>query len=115
MIEDVLYTREQLFICPPPGTSRAAVEGLLAEDFIEVGASGGTCDRASAIEILTQRTAMPCAESWNSKGFAVRRITEDCYLTLYILHQPARVTRRATIWRLEGDAWRAVYHQGTRI
>ena len=119
MIADILYAREQLFICPPPGTSHTVLEDLLAEDFIELGSSGKTYDRADGIKVLTQRAAAPPMEPWEITGFAVRSITNECCLVTYILNQPARIqgrslyTRRATLWRLEDCAWRAVYHQGT--
>jgi len=113
MIEAILYARELLFICPPQGTNRITIDGLLAEDFVEIGASGRICSRADGIEVLHNRAAQPAAEPYDILDFKARNITDDCYLTLYILSQPARITRRATLWRLEGDVWRAVYHQGT--
>ena len=113
LIQGILFACERVFIHPPQGSTRAEIEALLAEDFRETGASGGTCGRADGIEALMQRTIAPLTGEWHIRDFFVRQIAEGCYLATYILIQPARTTRRATIWRLEGQLWRAVFHQGT--
>ena len=46
--------------------------------------------------------------------FVTLPVAETVCLNTYRLRQGERVTRRATLWRLEGGVWRAVYHQGTR-
>ena len=113
MIRDILFDCERFFIQPPQGSTLAEIESLLAEDFCETGASGGICSRAEGIEALMRRTIDPPAGEWHIADFSLRPIAGDCNLTSYILTQPARTTRRATIWRLEGQLWRAVYHQGS--
>ena len=113
VIRDVLFARERFFIQPPQGSAHAEIEALLAENFFEVGASGGTCSRADGIEALMRRTVAPLTGEWQIGDFSARPIAESCYLTTYTLAQPTRTTRRATIWRLEGQLWRVVFHQGT--
>ena len=112
-IQEILFAHEQSFIQPPQAISRTEIESLLAEDFCETGASGGTCSRIEGIAALMQRTITPPTNEWHISNFSARAVTDGCYLTNYILTQPARVTRRATIWRLDGAFWRAVFHQGT--
>ena len=110
---DHLLQREKMLICPPPGTSRAAIEALLARDFGEIGASGEICDRDTAMDTLLQRSVTPLGESWKIENYELRRLSETICLVTYILTWGSRQTRRSTIWRLENGAWRAAYHQGT--
>jgi len=114
LFADIL-AREEMLICPLPGTPCAAIEQLLADDYCEVGASGGICTRARGVEVLLQRSIEPPEDPWEIEGFAVRRLGENICLATYILDwRLARgKTRRATIWRLENGVWRAAYHQGT--
>jgi len=115
-LRDIMLEREKMFICPPLGMSRAAIDELLAEDYYEVGASGSTCDREAGIDALVRRSATPPEEPWAITDYAVRRLSENTCLATYVLNwRLARgKTRRATVWRLEDGAWRAAYHQGTR-
>ena len=108
-----MLERERLFICPPPGTDRGTVENLLAEDFIEIGASGGTCTREEGIDILVRRVDDPPEWQWEIHDYKLRRLSEDIYLATYVLTLSERKSRRATVWRQENGVWRAAYHQGT--
>ena len=106
--------REEMFICPPLGTGREVIEDLLAEDLIEIGASGGTCTREEGIDILVQRASDPPEWPWKIHDYKLRCLREDICLATYMLALGERMSRRATVWRLENGAWRAAYHQGTR-
>ena len=109
-----MLERERMFICPLPGTPRAEIEALLAEDFIEVGASGGTCTREEGVGILVRRAEHPPEWQWEIHGYKLRRLSEDICLATWLLALDGRKSQRATVWRREGGAWRAAYHQGTR-
>jgi len=106
--------REEMFVCPPPGTARGVVEDLLAEDFIEIGASGGTCTREEGVDILVRRAGDPPGWQWEIHDYKLRRLCEDICLATYMLTLDERKSRRSTIWRHEGGLWRAAYAQGTR-
>jgi len=111
-----MLEREEMFICPPPGTSKEAIEELLADDYHEVGASGSTCDRETAIDVLVWRSLNPPEGSYEIADYTLRRLSENICLATYVLDwRLARgKTRRATVWQLENGVWRAAYHQGTR-
>ena len=108
-----LLSREGMLICPAPGTSREAIEDLLAEDFCEVGASGRICTRAGGIEALLRRAIDPPSEPWALSDYEARRLSDEICLATYILDWAGRESRRATIWRRSGGVWLAAYHQGT--
>lgn len=42
-------------------------------------------------------------------------LAPDNFLLTYTLYQGERATRRATLWRRHGAAWKIVYHQGTIV
>ena len=113
LFADILE-REEIFICPPPGIDRMAIEELLADDFCETGASGRVYTREEGIAALMRRSLSPPGGPWKVEGFAVRRLCETICLATFLLDRQADKTRRATVWRLEGGTWRAIYHQGTR-
>ncbi|MCL2301064.1 MAG: DUF4440 domain-containing protein [Firmicutes bacterium] len=110
-----LEARERMLICPAPGTSGDTVEGLLAEDFREVGTSGKMRTRADGIETLLRRAADPPSGAWMLSSYAVRYLSDEACLATYTLFDwTGRKSHRATVWQRNGDVWRAVYHQGTK-
>jgi hypothetical protein len=89
----------------------AAMTELLSEDFREFGASGRVWDRASLLETLSAEPPEPIS----SEDFACQRLSDGLALLTYIAANPARMTLRSSLWRLEGDRWRVLFHQGTVI
>jgi hypothetical protein len=108
-----LKAREPIFHRREFGTSRAALLEMTIDDFWEVGASGKTYFRESAIEILLERYKSPKPHDWPCDEFAIHELGPDNYLLTYILTEPDRRTRRSTIWRNVAGVWKIVYHQGT--
>ena len=110
---------EPVFHRSVPGTTtRADFEAMTSDDFWEVGASGTIYDRHWCIEELTRRYADPTYDPMGGMAvddFAVRPLSADVWLVTYRLFQGERETRRATVWRREGDRWVALYHQGTLV
>lgn len=99
--------------------SRAALEALLAPDFVEVGRSGRVYDRVAIAAALAAEAADPSGRPVaRIEAFAVRRLASDVALATYrsVGATPAGdvVTLRASIWRRRDDgAWQMTYHQGT--
>jgi hypothetical protein len=88
-----------------------AIGELLSEDFREFGASGRVWDRATILETLSAEPPYPIT----SENFECQRLSSDLALLTYIAANPARKTLRSSLWRLEGDRWRVLFHQGTVI
>ncbi len=119
-IMQVLKQHELIFHRRKYGTSRAALENMTASSFWEVGASGKIYDREEVINTLLKRYQQQPIdewkiEKWETKDFCCQKMTTNHYLLTYILIQGTRITRRATIWRLENETWKIVYHQGTIV
>lgn len=110
-----LMAREPLFHRPEFGTSRADFQGMISEDFWEVGASGRRYDREYVLDILEERHRKPHQDLWEAAEFECRPVGDNTYLLTYLLRQGDRITRRATIWRGANGMWKALYHQGTLV
>jgi hypothetical protein len=111
-----LSSREPIFHRSEFGITRADFEGMTADDFWEVGASGRRYSRAYVLDELERRHAAPHADVWETRDFHCRRLADDVYLLTYTLLQDnRRLTRRSTIWRRTAEGWKIVYHQGTVV
>jgi hypothetical protein len=118
LIAHLRHLEEEL-LRPEVRRSRAALEALLAPDFVEVGRSGRVYDRDAIVAALANepadRSGRPVARI---EAFAVRLLAPGVALATYrsVGGTPAgdAVTLRASIWRREpAGAWRMTYHQGT--
>ena len=89
----------------------AAIGELLSADFREFGASGIVWDRATLLETLSAEPPDPIT----SEDFHCQRLSTHLALLTYTAANPARKTLRSSLWRLEGDRWRVLFHQGTVI
>jgi hypothetical protein len=89
----------------------AAIGELLSKDFREFGASGRIWDRATILETLSAEPAYAIA----SENFECQRLSSHLALLTYVAANPARKTLRSSLWRLEEDRWRVLFHQGTVI
>jgi len=113
-----LRALEPVFHRCAAGSGRAVLEAMTEEDYWEVGASGTVYDRDQVLDVVTARYAagvVDPAGPMTVTGFAVRRLGGLAWLATYVLHQPGRTTRRATVWLRHDDTWRAAYHQGTVV
>ena len=110
-----LKQREPIFHHPELGTTRRDYENMTDPEFWEVGASGRRYSREFVLETLENRQPDPDESKWLTRDFQCREIAPENYLLTYTLQQGARVTRRSTLWRRAGGAWRILYHQGTLV
>ncbi|MBA4749194.1 MAG: DUF4440 domain-containing protein [Alphaproteobacteria bacterium] len=114
---EALKEREPIFHRDAWGKTRADFERQMDEDFWEVVASGTAHNREEILDFLEERYAGPYEEDWKAQEFKLQKLAEGLYLLTYVLIQnKTRVTRRSTLWRLDGEChWRIVYHQGTVV
>jgi|ERR1700722_373919 hypothetical protein len=114
-ILEELKRREPLFHRPELGTSRSDFENMTDAAFWEVGASGRRYSREFILDTLENRRLQPIEDLWETRGFHCLEVAPGNYLVTYTLHQGARVTRRATLWRRTVAGWKVLYHQGTVV
>ncbi len=84
--------------------------------FWEVGASGKCYNHEEVITLLLGRYATEPVDAWETEqwkttDFRCQEVAPYIYLLTYQLQQKTRITRRATLWRLEAESWKIVYHQ----
>lgn len=92
--------------------SSARVLALLAEDFVEIGASGSVWNVASTVESLRNEPIVEGIEVHNLTG----RIIDDGYvLTQWDSVRGRRRARRTSLWRRTPIGWQLVHHQGTPL
>ena len=96
---------------------RAALERLLADEFVEFGASGCVFDREAVITALASESATEFAVH----EFRATALAPDLVLATYraTARTPARgterVSLRSSLWVHRSERWQLLFHQGTPI
>ncbi|HEY3980897.1 MAG TPA: DUF4440 domain-containing protein [Streptosporangiaceae bacterium] len=97
---------------------RARVMALLADDFIEVGASGRVWDRARTLDLLGAESPAG-AESPTAvievRDLTGRIIADGLVMAHWDSARGGRRARRTSLWRRDAAGWRLVHHQGTLL
>ncbi|WP_246780447.1 DUF4440 domain-containing protein [Rhizobium sp. AQ_MP] len=96
---------------------RQTVENLIAEDFMEIGASGKIYDRRAIIELLAKEPALP-DDVVKSMNYSLKMISEGSVLLTYEterIHADGlqRRAARSSIWVQTGSKWQMLFHQAT--
>ena len=87
---------------------------ILAEDFIEFGASGRVYDKKQAFEAVTSAQS-----EISMTGFAARILAPGIILATYrtTKHKSAAgrsvSSLRSSVWQLIDGRWQLIFHQGT--
>lgn len=111
-----LETRLQL---PSVRTSRQQLDLLLADEFLEFGASGATYDKRSVIAGLLADPESRLPRYATMENLKVRRLADDIRLVTYRSRKmrpgttvPERANR-SSIWQKIDGRWQMLFHQGT--
>jgi hypothetical protein len=111
-VAEVLQLERELQTADCRG-DRARVSALLAEDFLEIGASGRVWDRTAALELLGAESADDAViEVHDLTG---RVIGEGFIMVRWDSDRGGRRARRTSWWRRDRAGWRLVHHQGTPL
>jgi hypothetical protein len=113
--KQLLYDLENRLLQPEVRHSRAELEKLLAEEFVEFGSTGRVYDLKSIADELSKES--------NAQGsitdFELVSLAPDVALVTYRAvfsegeGEPAQHSLRSSIWKRSGDGWQMVFHQGT--
>jgi hypothetical protein len=93
-----------------PERTGVALGSLLADDFVEFGASGRRWDVASTREFLADRARREIVIS----DFEIDRLAPDVVLATYRV-EGTRPSRRSSIWVHRQGRWLVRFHQGTLL
>jgi hypothetical protein len=111
-----LLTRNELALLESEvRRDRARVLALLAEDFIEYGASGTMWTRDAILELLANESFDPPDVEDMRCRFVARGVALVTYRTVRTdAKTGARsAALRSSLWTLESASWRLRFHQGT--
>ena len=102
---------------PEVRRSRDAVEALLAEGFVEFGASGTVYSRTEIVELLIQEDGND-NDRLRTTNYTLTSISHDAVLLTYESERTQndgsrRHVLRSSIWKLIGDRWQMLFHRGT--
>jgi len=93
--------------------SAAKMNALLADDFVEIGASGRSYDRAEvlAAPAVAFEAELPLAEL-HVRALSID-IAQVTYVSVDTRAGEVRRARRSSIWSRTRAGWRLRFHQGT--
>ena len=112
---------EQTLHRPESESARQKVSELLAEDFVEFGATGGIYDKKVVVDVLAQGAPMNTPRAPKVSDFKVKLVSSDAVLVTYLCHSlptavsKGRLTLRSSIWKMIDGQWQLLFHQGTVI
>ncbi len=114
-IKLTLIALETALFTPDVRTSAAELDKLIADDFIEIGASGIQFDKCHVLERLPLETPPRI----HAQDFELRWLAPNCAQLLYRAvmvrseEKAPKFSLRSSIWVLNDDQWQMNYHQGT--
>lgn len=117
-LADELRALEEQLLQPSTRKDPATLSNLIADDFLEVGASGRVYDRAA---ILTALASEPPAPPALLTHFSARSLAEGVVLITYratrrsISGEPITTAQRSSIWVHRDSRWQITFHQGTPL
>lgn len=113
-----LYALEQELASTAARCDRARMHDLLADEFIEFGASGRRFTKQEIIGLLSTEDDFT---SYELVDFTLTTLGADHALITYTIPPrkgpdgtPKPGSRRSSIWREGVTGWQLVFHQGTR-
>ena len=90
---------------------------LIADEFIEIGATGKKWDKGSIVRELLKEENIEI----NTSNFTVRELSEDLRLAMYLSVKINKSDKteiksiRSSIWKFIDGNWKIIFHQGTLI
>lgn len=109
-----LEALERALLDPAIRADRVRLDSLIADDFLEIGASGAVFGKAEVLAQLPGESGV----ALEALSMRVQRVGVDVARVLYIVSRDAdgdvRRSLRSSWWRLEAEGrWCMVFHQGT--
>ena len=100
---------------PKVRADASQLDRLIADDFVETGATGVTFGKALVMTRLPQEQGI----SFDGENFSVRMLAPTVGLVTYKSTKRAedsvRHSKRSSVWALRDGRWQMVYHQGTLV
>ncbi|UCE65630.1 MAG: DUF4440 domain-containing protein [Candidatus Zixiibacteriota bacterium] len=113
--KQLLYDLENRLLQPEVRHSREELEKLLAEEFVEFGSGGRIYNIQSIIEELAKESNVRISMTDFEMVSLASNVALVTYRAVYSEGEgePAHHSLRSSIWKLAGDTWQLIFHQGT--
>ena len=112
---EACMARERELLTPRCRADPARLQELLADDFVEIGASGKMWARATMLAALSAGAEPDRGATTEVLHLSGRPIAADVVLLTYGSETAGRSAIRSSLWRREDAGWRLFCHQGTLI
>jgi hypothetical protein len=117
--ESLLCELEERLLQPNVRKSAKDVMDLLADEFIEFGSSGRVFDKQQIIDSLQNEPIEPLPQRSIAEFKTLVLATGVVLVTYRIVkhisgEQPVN-SLRSSIWKLNNDRWKMIFHQGTLV
>ena len=113
--DDMLFELEQRLAQVGKRLSAKEASSLIAEDFVEFGASGKVWSKAQIVAAMSEWSPIERIV----ENFRVRELSASVCLVTYkvigVDRQPCPFSLRRSIWRNNGGTWQIVFHHGTNV
>lgn len=111
-----LIAQERALLTAQVRASATRLQALLAEDFVEFGASGRRYTRQDIVAELAQEADQT---RYSADTFECVELAPGLVQLRYVSRREdaagVRLARRSSLWRQETAGWRMVFHQGTPL
>ncbi|RZZ85865.1 nuclear transport factor 2 family protein [Pseudoxanthomonas winnipegensis] len=108
--------QERALLTAQVRASATRLQALLAEDFVEFGASGRRYTRQEIVAELAQESDQT---RYSADAFECVELAPGLVQLRYVSRREdadgVRLARRSSLWRQETAGWRMVFHQGTPL
>ncbi len=111
-LKEHLYILEEKLLQPDVRKSVVELEEFLAHDFVEFGSSGRIFNKEITIDRLPNEETVG---EMTITDFEIKLLAPHIVLTTFRLlkHRSMEYSLRSSIWKLTGEQWQILFHQGT--
>jgi hypothetical protein len=115
-LRDTLLRLELELMHPATRNDRSRTAALIAEEFIEFGASGKVWNYATILDLLVTELgySAPVVEDFITRWIAPATALVT-YRTLRTDSNLVTQTLRSSIWIRNDKGWQIIFHQGTTV
>jgi hypothetical protein len=115
LLLDILIELELHCLKPEVRSSSQELDKILADDFMEITSTGIAYDKAHALS----RIPNDIVPTFTQQNFEIRMLTDGVAQLIYkatiqkVNEESVTYSLRNSIWKLNGNSWQMLFHQGT--
>ncbi|MCW8405308.1 nuclear transport factor 2 family protein [Legionella pneumophila] len=105
----LIYELEISLLNPQTRRSITQLKLLIADEFIEYGASGLIYNKNDLLDSLPEEEP----KSYLVNNFSVLELSSEVMLATYKVTVTSKSSLRSSLWQYKHNRWQMVFHQGT--